>query len=265
MQMQKCLKPIILLVSFNIISACSTAPSFATLQPLLSEETIQIVSHQSESVYKDVDGSERIKKGMAEGMAGGAQAGIEGGLECGPFFIICSPFFAVVGATVGTVFGGVVGSVEALSEKKAKQLNLILASTFKDINIDKLLMEQFSTKASKPWKIKEQGFTATINIKIEHFYFTQHMGDELTMMLAASIIVNYPDLHENQNTKRLYYLYNGANHHVDHWIENDGKNLHDEIYSGLDYISSLMVDSLATPPTNKPYFQEVNSAAPSRQ
>jgi hypothetical protein len=252
MQLQFFFKPIILLVSFNIITGCSTAPSFATLRPLRSEEIIQIVSQKTESIDTQVDGSESINKGMALGFAGGAQAGIEGGLECGPFFIICSPFFAVVGATVGTVVGGAVGYVEALSDKKAKQFNLILTTTFKEINIEKFLMEQFSTKASKIWQVKEQQFTATINIKIDELYFTQHIGDELVMMLSASIIVNYPDLVENQNTKRFIYPFKSAMHHVDYWIESDGYNLHNEIYSGLKYISSLMLDSLETPPTIRP-------------
>ncbi len=252
MQLQFFFKPIILLVSFNIITGCSTTPSFATLRPLHSKEIIHIVSQDSESINTHVDGSESINKGMASGFAGGGQAGLEGGFECGPFFYICSPFFAVVGATVGTVVGGAVGYAEALSDKKAKQFNLILNSTFKEINIDKLLMEQFSTKASKNWQIKEQQFTATINIKIDALYFTQHIGDELVMMLSASIIVNYRDLVENQNTKRFIYPFKSAKHHVDYWIENDGDNLHNEIYSGLEYISSLMLDSLETPPTIRP-------------
>jgi hypothetical protein len=258
MPLQKFLKLIMFLISFNIISGCSTAPSFATLRPLHSEEVIQIVSHQAQSIDNNVDGSESINKGMGIGFATGAEAGFEGGFECGPLFFICSPIFAVVGATVGTVVGGVVGAAEALSEKKAKQLNFILSSTFKDINIEKLLIEKFSTKASKPWQIKEQQFTATINIKIEYFYFIQHIGDELIMMLAASIVVNYPDPAESQNTKRFIYPFKSAKHHVDYWIENNGTNLHDEIHTGLEHISILMVDSLLTPPTIRPISRAVN-------
>ena len=240
------------LVSINLISGCSTTPPYATLRPLHSEEAIQIVSYQAQSIDKSVDASESIGKGMGIGLAAGAGAGLEVGLACGPFFIICSPFFAVVGATVGTVFGGVVGAAEALSEKKAKQLNLILSSTFEDINIEKTLIEEFSTKATKSWQIEEQNFTATINIKIENFYFTQHIGDELIMILTASIVVNYPDSTKNKNTKRFIYPFTSAIHHVDYWIEDDGKNLHGEIYKGLEHISSLMVDSLLTPPTIRP-------------
>ncbi len=252
MQLSKNFKAIILLATFNIISGCSTAPSFTTLRPLHPQEVIQISSDKTESIDTQVDGSESIKKGMASGFAGGGQAGFEGGFECGVFFIICSPLMSVVGATVGTVVGGAVGYAEALSEDKAKQFNLILVSTFKEININEFLVEQFSTKASKTWQIKEQQFTATINIKIDGLYFTQHIGDELVMMLSASMIVNYPDLVENQNTKRFIYPFISTKHPIDYWIENDGDNLHYEIYSGLEHISSLMQDSLETPPTIRP-------------
>jgi hypothetical protein len=58
--------------------------------------------------------------------------------------------------SLSDVVGAVVGAVEALSVEKAKQLNLILAATLEEINLQSYLQENFSKKAARDWLIKQQ-------------------------------------------------------------------------------------------------------------
>lgn len=180
-----------------------------------------------------IDSSEAISDGAAKGAQSGFMAGTEEGLEaafvgCTILFFVCLPSFMVLGGTLGATFGSIEGSIKsvktALPEEKAAALEALIKAYMETQDIPSNLKNTFNRQQNGRWQIVESNADITITLGLEQLRFIQFSDDELSIKLTSNLVVQYGP-QTTDITKRILLNAESEQHHVDHWIADNGKNL----------------------------------------
>lgn len=166
---------------------------------------------------------ETVALGAAGTAIGGAAAGFEAGLECGPYFIICSSLGMVGGAVFGAAFGGVDTASVALPKEKAEAFEQIMYAAVVDVDIPEALVERFRDEGNGLWTMTDAAAAISITLGVEGLYISQRTKDRVVVYLVNSMVVSYGS-GPLDTTKRILFSHKSAEHHVDHWIADDGAN-----------------------------------------
>jgi hypothetical protein len=179
------------------------------------------------------DTSEAIGEGAssyaAQGFAGGASDGFEGSVDaCGVFFLVCAPVFVIAGGAVGAAVLGVVGSVNgakiALPEDKAGALETLIQNYLESEHIPANLLNEFNRQQNGRWQVVDSETDVVVTLGVETLMFGQFPDDVLSIRLTSNLVVRYgPET--TDATKRILLNAESEQHHVDHWIANEGANL----------------------------------------
>jgi hypothetical protein len=217
-----------------LLAGCATVPKNTSLRPIPRDSEIRVVVNVVGIVPPDAkDTSEAIGDGAssyaAKGFAEGATGGFEGSVEaCTVFFFVCAPVFMIAGGAVGAAIGGVVGSVHgakiALPEDKADALETLIQNYLESEQIPANLSNEFNRQQNGRWQVVESETNVVVTLGVETLMFGQFSDDELSIRLTSNLVVRYgPET--TDATKRILLNAESEQHHVDHWIANEGANL----------------------------------------
>jgi len=219
---------LIVLATATLICACAGSgppkPTHSTLRTIPLGSTVQVIGLQPEIEIPDArTAGETVALGAAGTAIGGAAAGFEAGLECGPYFIICSSLGMVGGAVFGAAFGGVDSASVALPKEKAEALEQIMYSAVVHVDIPETLVERFKIEGKGLWTMTDAAAAVSITLGVEGLYISQRTKDRVVVYLVNSMVVSYGS-GPLDTTKRILFSHKSAEHHVDHWIADDGAN-----------------------------------------
>ncbi|UCC14649.1 MAG: hypothetical protein JSW21_01425, partial [Gammaproteobacteria bacterium] len=125
-------RTLVAMAGFSLIAtATNSGCASKRSRPLPEFDTVAITTtiRPADGVKAKGD-SDTARAGAEVGAKGGAAAGAAYSLLCGPFVVICLPFFATTGAVIGGTAGSVAGSlgdaVDNLPRHQAKRARAIL-------------------------------------------------------------------------------------------------------------------------------------------
>jgi hypothetical protein len=217
-----------------LLASCAAVPKNTLLRPIPRDSEIRVVVNVPGIVPPDAkDTSEAIGDGASsyalEGFAGGAAEGFEGSVEaCNVLFFVCAPVLVIAGGVVGAAVGGVVGTVHgvniALPEDKADALETLIQNCLESEHIPANLLNEFNRQQNGRWQVVDSETGVVVTLGVEVLRFAQFPDDELSIRLTSNLVVRYGPETTN-TTKRMLLNAESEQHHVDHWIANEGANL----------------------------------------
>lgn len=239
----------VVLATAVLICACASTesrkPTHSTLRTIPLGSTVQVIGLQPQIEIPDArTAGETVAMGAAGTAIEGAAAGFEAGLECGPYFVICSALGMAGGAVFGAAVGGIDAGSVALPKEKAEALEQIMYSAVVDVDIPKALVERFKIEAGGLWTMTETAAPISITLGVEGLYISQRTNDRVVVQLTNSMVISYGS-GALDTTKRVLFSHASAEHHVDHWIADNGTNfragVREAFASNMEDMIKLMV------------------------
>ncbi|MGK0225077.1 MAG: hypothetical protein ACI9ON_004337, partial [Limisphaerales bacterium] len=216
-----------------LLTGCATVPKNTPLRPIPRGSEIRVVVNVPGITSPDAkDTGEAVRDGAssyaAQGIAEGASGGVEAAMGCEVLALVCMPVFAIVGGVLGGVAGGVVGSVQgariALPEDKAGALETLIQNYLENEPIPANLLNEFNRQQNGRWQVVDSETDVVVTLGVEALMFSQFSDNELSIGLTSNLVVRYgPET--SDVTKRILLNAESEQHHVDHWIANEGANL----------------------------------------
>lgn len=182
-------------------------------------DTVSITS-KADNGNKNIFGLSNSNATIQDSKTGaytGAGAGALYGLLCGPWFFLCSPFFAAGGAAGGAVVGAVVGSSTGDSDKG--ELLFTKMNGYLTVNNPQ---DEFVTSVTALAEQKYQVSALSdkeISISLEQLTFNTNSDGRINLALSATVTVNYIDKLGRQKSDTNDYDYESSPQFLDTWLE----------------------------------------------
>jgi hypothetical protein len=226
------------------VSGCASAPK---LDQIPNGETVSIVV----AVSPTADGQTELKndatgKDVGIGAGGGAVGGGLLGLLCGPWAVVCVPYFATYGAIGGGVAGAVVSSDGSLSSEQATQLRDRMLR-FNESH-DKLaeLTTNINDRAARYWDLSSSEPQTTVRVGVHNLKFATTHGDQVRAILQVSVMVfKKSDQPLNAVPVVWGYEYSSPYANLDEWLDDKSDFADTSISSAIRQLSSEIISDLA--------------------
>lgn len=235
-------------------AGCASTPNYVPVSSIPAGSRVHLVIELPQVEPPDAeDGSESVGRNVAAGAAGGAAVGaaegLKASLECGKYVVFCAPVMLIVGAAAGTVagttYGVIKGSRLALPAEKAEAIESIINATIAESDFAALIEQDFVRNNAGRWQFATAGAPATVTIGIEALYLKQSTDDNLSIELQSYAQIQY-GANASNRTKRILFQKSSDEHHVDHWIADNGAALRTEIVSGIAEVTRQMNSALVS-------------------
>jgi hypothetical protein len=212
--------PVIVLLTLILASGCTTTTSkMNIIQP--GDPISIVLSHNltKENLFNMSNGG--IAEDAGTGATAGATTGAAAGLLCGPFFVFCSPLFAVVGGVGGATAGAVVGANTGLEQDEIATLTTKMNSFLNDNDPQDGFLNQVLASASRHYNVKSSSAENELSVVIEKLLFSSTSDGRLVLKLQANASVTYVNQSEEHKSINRDYEYEGAPEFVEAWIEGE--------------------------------------------
>jgi hypothetical protein len=207
-----------ILLTLLLASGCTTTTSkMNIIQP--GDPISIVLSHNiiKEKLFNMSNGG--IAEDAGTGATAGATTGAAAGLFCGPFFVFCSPLFAVVGGVSGATVGAVVGANTGLEQDKIATLTTKMNSFLNKNDPQNGFLNEVLASANLHYDVKSSSARNKLSVVIEKLVFSSTSDGRLVLELQANASVTYVNQSKEQKSVSRNYEYEGAPEFVEAWIE----------------------------------------------
>jgi hypothetical protein len=158
-----------------------------------------------------------VSQGARKGTGGGAIFGAALGLGCGPWFFICSPFYAATFAAGGALLGAGVGVSQALPSDVQAQLQARIQTFSRDNNVREQALNAIVERGRGHWvPTSATPSSAVVRVRIERVaLYSDHAG---RVGLSMSIEVATQPVGSRSEVKQTFD-YTGVSSEPRLWIE----------------------------------------------
>jgi hypothetical protein len=207
---------IIIYLTILSVCACSTTSRMNIIQP---GDTVSIVlaSEITNEKLLKIHNNDAISEDVKTGAYMGAASGAAYGLVCGPWFFLCSPYFAVLGAAGGVVAGVGVGVLTNDFDKK-KLLYTKMDDYLKTNNPQKTFLTRVISLAESRYSISSSS-DKEISVLVERLTFNAIKDGRVILEMNSAITINYLDKSGQQQSATINYEYISPPQFVDTWLE----------------------------------------------
>lgn len=237
-------------VTATCLALAATGCSSNRSRPLPDFETIHV-----QSVVRPADGlqvhgdQDKAQTGAEVGAKGGAAAGAAWSLACGPWFLICLPFFTAFGAVVGGPAGALTGAVgdaaEMLPREQAKQFE----SALLDIHDrrDFFVEIRDGVRDGVPLRRRADRETAAALIIVgpEKIELVQSESTHLALRVRALLLVEWDRSKRTPRTAKRRYVHTTAEMPVEFWLQDNGAAIDAGFTECIDKVVEAMAWDLA--------------------
>ena len=217
------------------MTACATG---AGVRPLPEVEAVEVeTSNPFGDVLRATEGG-NVGRATGAGAGGGALMGVAAGFECGPFFVICSPIAAVVGAVGGAVIAGTAEAVTTLPDGQGETLNTVtddVLGKFDPADALRAVAEDAVRAHGK--RVARSDGQATLSIEINMLHWVIGSGNTVRPRAMVSATMRWPDGVITKN-----YARDGARLTVAEWVADSGA----PIERGLEALFSELAEQIMT-------------------
>jgi hypothetical protein len=234
----------------NLLIGCATPQ----ITPIRRGEPLSIVFTRSPKadgvIYiRNEDLGSNTKTGAGTGATGGAVAGAIAGLTCGPFFIICSPVYAGVGAIVGTAAGAGVGAGVAItgepSSEKAAQLRDRVMRVQQSHSLQAELQKNVNDRAQKYWKLGTDQSAALATIELQDLLLSSMRDEQITCTIRVLVSVQRGVAKDSKTTEQKMYQYAAPSSSLSIWLDESSDFIDTLLTSASQQIAAQIVSDLA--------------------
>ncbi|MDD2733579.1 MAG: hypothetical protein PHF56_06525 [Desulfuromonadaceae bacterium] len=238
------------ILALNLLIGCATP----RLKPIRRGEPLSIVftrSPQADGVIdiRNEDLGSNTKTGAGTGATGGAVAGAVAGLSCGPFFIICSPIYALAGAIVGTVAGAGVGAgvgiTGELSSGKSAQLLDRVMRVQQSHSLPAELQKNVNDRAQKYWKLGTGQSAALVTIELQDLLLSSMRDEQINCTVRVLVSVQRGVAKDVKTTEQKMYQYVAPTSSLSIWLDESNDFIDTLLTSASQQIAAQIVSDLA--------------------
>jgi len=241
---------ITVILLLNLLCGCTTTQ----ITPIRRGEPVAIVFTQNQQDagvidIRNEDLGSNTKTGAGTGATGGAVAGAIAGLSCGPFFIICSPVYAVAGAIVGTVAGAGVGAgvgfTGELSSEKAAQLRDRVMRVQQSHSLPAELQKNVNDRAQKYWKLGTDQSAALVTIELQDLQLSSSRDEQISCTVLVLVSVQRGVAKDSKTTEQKMYQYAAPTSNMSVWLDESSDFIDTLLTSASQQIAAQIVSDLA--------------------
>jgi hypothetical protein len=186
-----------------------------------------------------------VLSGGGAGAIGGAVAGATAGgaaaVGTGPLAFIFVPAGIMVGGAMGLVAGGTVGAVagglQGLPAEKAEEVTQILVRIAESRDFQEEFVSAVKVALPEDRQAPADSADATAVLKLTQFDLDQHMSDEISVLIEATMTFTWGPS-DDRSSRGYDYEYEAPGLHVDEWLQDDGAAFSAAITEGLNTIAS---------------------------
>ncbi len=201
-----------------LVCACSNMPGPGLIAP---GDTVVFETssggHDGESVPIR---NKAIETDSQVGVTSGALVGAAWGITCGPWFWICSPVGALMGAVGGGATGFVVGAAEGLGKEKGLLLTSEISSALRSYDVQQQLIETVSNRARAHWQVIETTADKRIVIQLDHMGLETLRKEQAELVMEVSVTVNALASLKKDHNQTRHFAYRSSPTYINSWIEN---------------------------------------------
>ena len=231
-----------------LLSACASNPAplkFQSGQSInLKPPSVQHIDLQLQSKSGAV--ASGVALGAAGAVGGAAVGGVGGaifGLGCGPLFIVCSPLFAAVGAGGVGAMGGAAGVGYGgkgwTSGDKGAQFNAHTESGFDQATLEAGLHARISNALGEHW-MPDPSSSNVVMIDVTSLRFEQMPRQRIRLNLDAEMTAVI-----DGRTQTFHIRLRGPERHIDHWLQDDGAALRQELNAEFELLAETVMENLS--------------------
>ena len=207
---------IIIYLTLLLVCACSTTSRMNIIQPGDNVSIVLARPINNEKLLK-INNNDAITEDVKTGAYMGAASGAAYGLVCGPWFFLCSPYFAVLGAAGGVVAGVGVGVLTNDFDKKTS-LYTKMDNYLKINNPQDTFLTRVISLAESRYSISSSS-DKEISVLVEKLTFNAIKDGRVTLEMNSAITINYLDKSGIQQSATKDYQYTSPPQFVDTWLE----------------------------------------------
>jgi hypothetical protein len=227
------------------LTSCSSKP--ITSPPLPQFQYIEIMA--SGETKKDLQADSTAKLatvGAAGGAAGGAAAGAAIGLACGPLAVICVPFLAIQGGTLGAGTGVYTGK-KGLSLEQSRQINEVLKDLSSDLKSNEMLRQSLSGTLPDFVDTLQSDAKALVQVRVKLLELRQYEKERVSLNIVAEMKTSWAFGGKKSSAQTNQYQCKTIIRAVKNLLVDPGKKFNQDIRKCVNHIAGLMATDLGYP------------------
>lgn len=223
-----------------MLGGCASPPMLSAIGPsarVALEVTSAAGVDGAIDIHNKAVGSDATKGGVVGGVAGGLY-----GFACGPFWFLCVPVTAMVGALPGSAAGAVVGASRALAPEKADPLRTRIAQWRQTHDLGAQLQAAIVEQArSRLTLASDDGADAQVHVTLQSLALNSTSDEQIALVAQVLVSVRQGTGPEAQKV----YDYTGPSSHVLVWLDERGDFIGSSLESFSRQIGAQVVAELA--------------------
>jgi hypothetical protein len=233
----------------NLLVGCATPH----ITPIRRGEEVAIVFTKSPQDDGVIDSrNEKLVSNTATGAGTGAAGGaVTGGLTsllCGPFVLLCLPFFVTAGVIIGTPVGAGVGAVVAvrgsLSDEKAAQLRDRLMSVQQSHSLPAELQKNVNDRAQRYWKLSTDPSATLVTIELQNLLLSNR-DEQISFTVQVKVSVQQHGAKQADPPEQKMYEYVSTLSSLSVWLDESSDFVDIQLTSASQQIAANIVSDLA--------------------
>lgn len=225
--------------------ACASAPPAALLDRVDSVALISGGASLREKPHARGRGeSALLGAGSATAEAIG-QCGGAGGH--GDFAAVGLVLCLGLATLIGGLGGGVAGALEGLPSEAVRELNDAIEQHLAQEDLQSQFLQILSARVARLRTVSNNDPDLVLVVTLREVRLEQHVGRQLSLALAASVQLEFPELPSGKRSYERGYRYEGRRRHIDGWLAERGSGVITELRAAFAGLSDEIVHDLWGP------------------